>query len=212
MFANVLFVTLVYRVQCAYLEFQEQFLPSSKTMYQSALELQSLLAAHIPCTCKHIWFAASSIRLSVCQSEDVQLRSAVSLPHDDRLERLELMYCGRPFGDEAATTLSAAALSALRVLTLGGAYRLSDASLIRHREPQAAWSTDPEFLCCRLTRVDSAPRPRAMHLKGVPQIVMRHNCARCKPLASCSFRNSCMFGVFCRCFQHLKSAVSVHSI
>lgn len=48
-----------------------------------------------------------------------------------RLERLELMYCGRPFGDEAAAALSEAALPGLRILALGGAYRLSDGSLTR---------------------------------------------------------------------------------
>lgn len=41
------------------------------------------------------------------------------------------MYCGRPFGDEAAAALSEAALPGLRILALGGAYRLSDGSLTR---------------------------------------------------------------------------------
>lgn len=49
-----------------------------------------------------------------------------------RLERLELRFCGRPFGDEAAAALAAAApLDGLKTLVLGGAYRLTDGALGR---------------------------------------------------------------------------------
>lgn len=49
-----------------------------------------------------------------------------------RLERLELRFCGRPFGDEAAAALAAAApLTSLTTLILGGAYRLTDGALGR---------------------------------------------------------------------------------
>ncbi|KXZ44033.1 hypothetical protein GPECTOR_75g757 [Gonium pectorale] len=49
-----------------------------------------------------------------------------------RLQRLELGFCGRGFGDEAAGLLAACGpLEGLEVLLLEGAYRLSDAGLER---------------------------------------------------------------------------------
>jgi TolA-binding protein len=48
-----------------------------------------------------------------------------------RLERLELGNCGRGFTDEAAAALAEAGpLQQLRVLLLGGAYKLNDAGLL----------------------------------------------------------------------------------
>jgi hypothetical protein len=48
-----------------------------------------------------------------------------------RLERLELGNCGRGFTDEAAAALAEAGpLQQLRVLRLGGAYKLNDAGLL----------------------------------------------------------------------------------
>jgi DNA repair protein RAD7 len=49
-----------------------------------------------------------------------------------RLQRLELGFCGRGFGDEAAAALAAAAggLQQLSVLRLGGVYKLSDQGLL----------------------------------------------------------------------------------
>jgi hypothetical protein len=48
-----------------------------------------------------------------------------------RLERLELGSCGRGFTDEAAAALAEAGpLQQLRVLRLGGAYKLNDAGLL----------------------------------------------------------------------------------
>ena len=47
-----------------------------------------------------------------------------------RLERLELGSCGRGFGDAQASLVSGSGpLASLTTLALGGAYRLSDASL-----------------------------------------------------------------------------------
>ncbi|KAF6264728.1 hypothetical protein COO60DRAFT_17560 [Scenedesmus sp. NREL 46B-D3] len=62
----------------------------------------------------------------------------VSVQQDDqqqpqccRLERLELGNCGRGFTDEAAAALAGAGpLQQLRVLRLGGAYKLNDAGLL----------------------------------------------------------------------------------
>ncbi|PNW75825.1 hypothetical protein CHLRE_12g559050v5 [Chlamydomonas reinhardtii] len=53
-----------------------------------------------------------------------------------RLQRLELGFCGRGFGDDAAALVAAGggsggALEELEALTLDGAYRLSDAGLIQ---------------------------------------------------------------------------------
>ena len=49
-----------------------------------------------------------------------------------RLERLELIFCGRGLTDSAADALAAAgSLVQLRELTLRGAYRLNDASLCK---------------------------------------------------------------------------------
>ena len=48
-----------------------------------------------------------------------------------RLESLQLRFCGRPFGPEAAAALtSGGALSGLTSMELGGAYRLTDAPLL----------------------------------------------------------------------------------
>ena len=48
-----------------------------------------------------------------------------------RLQRLELDLCGRGFTDRLAKTLvNKGALSNLKVLALGGAYRLSDEGLL----------------------------------------------------------------------------------
>jgi hypothetical protein len=48
-----------------------------------------------------------------------------------RLERLELGNCGRGFTDEAAAALAAVGpLQQLRVLRLGGAYKLNDGGLL----------------------------------------------------------------------------------
>ena len=48
-----------------------------------------------------------------------------------RLERLELNLCGRGFSDRVAATLFAnTEMSHLRVLALGGAYRLTDEGLL----------------------------------------------------------------------------------
>lgn len=49
-----------------------------------------------------------------------------------RLERLELGMCGRGFSDAvAAAMVKGGELAALRALTLGGAYRVTDADLGR---------------------------------------------------------------------------------
>lgn len=52
------------------------------------------------------------------------------------MQRLELGFCGRGFGDDAAALVAAGggsggALEELEALTLDGAYRLSDAGLIQ---------------------------------------------------------------------------------
>jgi len=53
-------------------------------------------------------------------------------PGAARLERLELGACGRGFDDKAAAVVATAGpLSGLRVLRLGGAYRLTDTGLLQ---------------------------------------------------------------------------------
>jgi hypothetical protein len=52
------------------------------------------------------------------------------LPPAPRLQRLELGFCGRGFGDDAAVLLAAVGpLGQLEVAVLEGAYRLSDAGV-----------------------------------------------------------------------------------
>lgn len=58
--------------------------------------------------------------------------AAGAAPGAARLERLELGACGRGFDDKAAAVVAAAGpLSGLRVLRLGGAYRLTDTGLLQ---------------------------------------------------------------------------------
>ncbi|GIL72169.1 hypothetical protein Vretimale_462 [Volvox reticuliferus] len=64
------------------------------------------------------------------QLDAVVMKELVQQVATDRLQRLELGFCGRGFGDEAAALMAAAGpLRALEVLALEGAYRLSDAGL-----------------------------------------------------------------------------------
>ena len=68
-----------------------------------------------------------------------------------RLERLSLNLCGRGFGEAAAAALtSGEGLAGLRVLGLGGAYRLTDAGLskILKAVPNLQELHLPQ--CCRL--------------------------------------------------------------
>jgi len=70
-----------------------------------------------------------------------------------RLERLELDMCGRGFGDSAVTALCSAAagkLPTLRVLSLGGAYRLSDAGLLNLLQAAPALQELHLAQCCRI--------------------------------------------------------------
>ncbi len=61
---------------------------------------------------------------------DLKSNSTAMKPH--RLERLELGYCGRGFGDAQAEILSKGGpLTSVATLALGGAYRLSDSGLER---------------------------------------------------------------------------------
>lgn len=62
--------------------------------------------------------------------------SLTAFPDIRRLQRLELGFCGRGFGDEAAAEMAAAAAAydggvfpELESVALGGAYRLSDEGL-----------------------------------------------------------------------------------
>jgi DNA repair protein RAD7 len=65
-------------------------------------------------------------------SDDIQQRDEDDQQQQcSRLERLELGNCGRGFTDEAAAVLAEAGpLQQLRVLRLGGAYKLNDAGLL----------------------------------------------------------------------------------
>jgi DNA repair protein RAD7 len=64
--------------------------------------------------------------------DDVQQADQEQQQSCSRLERLELGNCGRGFTDEAAAALAAAGpLQQLRVLRLGGAYKLNDGGLLQ---------------------------------------------------------------------------------
>ena len=69
------------------------------------------------------------------------------------LERLELDMCGRGFGDPAVAALCASAsgrLPGLRVLSLGGAYRLSDAGLVTLLRAAPGLEEVHLAQCCRV--------------------------------------------------------------
>lgn len=77
-------------------------------------------------SCVQLDAAAMSALIAQLLPDSHDGKSAAGQP---RLERLELGHCGRGFGDEAATQLaSAGPLVGLRLLRLGGAYRLGDAA------------------------------------------------------------------------------------
>lgn len=69
------------------------------------------------------------------------------------LERLELDMCGRGFGDPAVAALCSAAgeeLPTLRVLSLGGAYRLSDGGLVTLLRAAPGLEELHLAQCCRI--------------------------------------------------------------
>ncbi|CAL8469688.1 g9229 [Coccomyxa elongata] len=76
-----------------------------------------------------------------------------------RLERLELGMCGRGFGDAvAAAMVTAGPLSALRCLTLGGAYRTTDADLAKLLAAAPALVELRLPQCSRLQDASAIPR------------------------------------------------------
>ena len=90
-----------------------------------------------------------------------------------RLERLELNMCGRGFGDQTAAALAAAGqLPGLRVLSLGGAYRLNDAGLLSllTAAPLLEGLQLPQ--CCRL---------QGTALEQLPQLTPNLRCSSTSP-------------------------------
>ncbi|GIL45521.1 hypothetical protein Vafri_2737 [Volvox africanus] len=81
------------------------------------------------------------------QLDSVVLREIVQQVATERLQRLELGFCGRGFGDEAAALMAAGGpLRGLEVLALEGAYRLSDAGLEKalSATPSLTWLAVPQ--------------------------------------------------------------------
>ena len=68
----------------------------------------------------------------------------------NRLERLQLDLCGRGFGDRVAASMAKGDMTKLRVLALGGAYRLTDDGLLHIL--RVAPNLDELHLpqCCRI--------------------------------------------------------------
>ncbi|GLI64150.1 hypothetical protein VaNZ11_007335 [Volvox africanus] len=103
------------------------------------------------------------------QLDSVVLREIIQQVATERLQRLELGFCGRGFGDEAAALMAAAGpLRALEVLALEGAYRLSDAGLEEalSATPSLTWLAVPQSSRLSGSLLDKLPSlvPGLTHL------------------------------------------------
>ncbi|MEW5299146.1 MAG: hypothetical protein WDW36_002189 [Sanguina aurantia] len=107
---------------------------------------------------------ARDVVLSDCtQLDAAAMLNVVQLCVSPVLERLELISCGRGFGDEAAAVmLKAGPLLLLDSLVLGGAYRLSDQGLLQ------ALQAAPSLTILSLPH---ASRLSGQHIRRLPTLL-----------------------------------------
>ncbi|GLC34657.1 hypothetical protein PLESTM_000222000 [Pleodorina starrii] len=114
--------------------------------------------------------APSEVLLPDCtQLDSAAMSELVGQVATSKLQRLELGFCGRGFGDEAAAVLAAGGpLGELQVVALEGAYRLSDAGLekVLRAAPALTWLAAPQGSRLTGALLDKLPQlqPRLSHL------------------------------------------------